>query len=72
LFLAGFETTTNLIGNGVISLLSQPDQMQALRDEPELCANVADELLRHDGTVQLAARYATTDVVFGETTIPAG
>ena len=39
---------------------------------PELAANVPDELLRHDGTVQLAGRFATTDVVFGETTIPAG
>ncbi len=72
LFLAGFETTTNLIGNGVISLLTQPEQMDALRKDPELCANVADELLRHDGTVQLASRYATTDVVFGGMTIPAG
>ena len=72
LFLAGFETTTNLIGNGMISLLSQPDQMDALRAAPELAANVPDELLRHDGTVQLAGRFATTDVVFGETTIPAG
>ena len=72
LFLAGFETTTNLIGNGVISLLSQPDQMDALRADPELCANVADELLRHDGTVQLAGRFATTDVAFGDVTIPAG
>ena len=72
LFLAGFETTTNLIGNGMISLLSQPDQMDALRSRPELAANVADELLRHDGTVQLTGRYATTDVAFGDTTIPAG
>ncbi len=72
LFLAGFETTTNLIGNGMISLLSQPDQMEALRARPELAANVADELLRHDGTVQLAGRFATTDVAFSGTTIPAG
>ena len=72
LFLAGFETTTNLIGNGVIALLSQPDQMEALREDPELCANVAEELLRHDGTVQLTSRFATTDVAFGDVTIPAG
>jgi cytochrome P450 len=72
LFLAGFETTTNLIGNGMISLLSQPDQMEALRADPELCTNVAEELLRHDGTVQLAARFATTDIAFGDATIPAG
>jgi len=72
LFLAGFETTTNLIGNGMISLLTQPDQMDALRAQPDLCANVADELLRHDGTVQLASRFASTDVAFGDVTIPAG
>ena len=72
LFLAGFETTTNLIGNGVISLLSQPEQMDALRADPELCANVSEELLRHDGTVQLAGRFATTDVAFGDVTIPGG
>ena len=72
LFLAGFETTTNLIGNGVISLLSQPDQMDVLRAQPELSVNVADELLRHDGTIQLVGRYATTDVVFSNVTIPAG
>jgi cytochrome P450 len=72
LFLAGFETTTNLIGNGMIALLSQPDQMDALRTQPELCANIADELLRHDGTVQLASRFATTDVAFGDVTIPSG
>ena len=41
-------------------------------DAPELCANVAEELLRHDGTVQLASRYATTDIAFGDVTIPAG
>ena len=56
----------------MISLLSQPDQMDALRTQPELCANVADELLRHDGTVQLTSRYATADVTFGDVTIPAG
>jgi cytochrome P450 len=72
LFLAGFETTTNLIGNGMISLLTQPEQMQALRTNPERCANVAEELLRHDGTVQLASRYATTDIAFRDATIPAG
>ena len=72
LFVAGFETTTNLIGNGMISLLRQPDQLDLLRARPELAANVADELIRHDGTVQLTGRYATTDITFGDVTIPAG
>jgi cytochrome P450 len=72
LFLAGFETTTNLIGNGVISLLAQPEQMDVLRAQPELSVNVADELLRHDGTIQLVGRHATTDIAFGDVTVPAG
>lgn len=72
LFLAGFETTTNLIGNGVLSLLSQPEQMDVLRAQPELSTNVADELLRHDGTIQLANRFATVDLKFGDVTVPAG
>ncbi len=72
LFLAGFETTTSLIGNGVMSLLSQPDQMDVLRSQPELSPNVADELLRHDGTIQLAGRFATVDLNFGDVTVPAG
>ncbi len=72
LFLAGFETTTNLIGNGVLSLLSQPEQMDVLRAQPELSTNVADELLRHDGTIQLANRFATVDLKFGGVTVPAG
>jgi cytochrome P450 len=72
LFLAGFETTTNLIGNGVLSLLAEPDQMDVLRAQPELSTNVADELLRHDGTIQLASCFATVDLKFGDVTIPAG
>jgi hypothetical protein len=46
--------------------------MDALRAQPELCGNVADELLRHDGTVQLTSRFASTDIAFGDATIPAG
>jgi cytochrome P450 len=71
-FFAGFETTTNLIGNGVLALLDQPDQLKLLRDQPELCATLPDELLRHGGTVQLVSRFSTEDIVVGDTTIPAG
>jgi cytochrome P450 len=72
LFVAGYETTTNLIGSGFLSLLSQPDQMEAIRNHPELAENVADELIRHDASFQLTTRYATADVAFGDLTIPAG
>jgi cytochrome P450 len=71
-FAAGFETTTNLIGNGVIGLLRQPDQLQLLRDRPELITELPDELLRYDGTVQMTTRFAKEEIAFGDVTIPAG
>jgi cytochrome P450 len=72
LFVAGFETTTNLIGNGVLALLDQPEQWELLRRRPDLAPAVTDELLRHGGTVQLVSRVATEDVAFGDTVVPAG
>lgn len=72
LFVAGFETTTNLIGNGVLALLDQPDQWELLRERPELASTVTDELLRHGGTVQLVSRVAVDDVAFGDLVVPAG
>ncbi|HVF19983.1 MAG TPA: cytochrome P450 [Mycobacteriales bacterium] len=72
LLFAGFETTTNLIGNGVLALLDQPDQLNLLRAQPELCAHLSDELLRHGGTVQVVNRFTTEDVTIGDTTIPGG
>ena len=72
LFAAGFETTTNLIGNGVMALLDQPEQIALLRQRPELFATLPDELLRHGGTVQLLGRFTTEDVPIGDVTIPAG
>ena len=72
LFVAGFETTTSLIGNAILAFLEQPDQLQALRDDPSLCKNLPQELLRHGGTVQLVSRYAVEDVPIGDQVIPAG
>ncbi len=71
-FFAGFETTTNLIGNGVLAFLDQPDQFALLRARPDLCAGLPHELLRHVGTVQLVNRFTTEDVPVGDTVIPAG
>lgn len=58
LFAAGFETTTNLIGNTMGSLLRHSDQMQALWDEPALVTTAVDEALRWDSPVQIDARSA--------------
>jgi cytochrome P450 len=72
LFGAGFETTTNLIGNGLWGLLQQPDQIEALRTDPSHFELLSEEILRYDGTVQMVARYTNADVEIGDTTIPAG
>ncbi len=72
LFAAGFETTTNLFGNGLLGLLRQPEQIDLLRRDPSLYDNLPDELLRYDGTVQMVNRITEADVEVGDTTIPAG
>jgi cytochrome P450 len=72
LFGAGFETTTSVIGNGLLGLLRHPDQLGLLRADPSLLPNLPDELLRYDGTAQLAARFTTGPAEVGRMTIPAG
>ena len=64
LFLAGHETTTNLIGNGLFALMRHPDQLAALRADPGLVGGAIAELLRFDSPVQFTARVAveTTQV----------
>lgn len=61
LFSAGFETTTHLLGNGLVALLANPDQAQALRTNPALAPTAVEELIRFDSSVQITNRLAMAD-----------
>jgi len=61
----GQETTTNLIGNGVLSLLRNPDQLQRLRDDLTLIPAAVEELLRYESPSQHTARIAPQDTEIG-------
>ena len=71
LFGAGHETTTNLIGNGLLALHRQPDQWQRLKADPSLVPNAVEELLRYDSSVQLTGRVANAEVEIGGVTLGA-
>lgn len=71
-FIAGFITTANLIGNGLLALCQNPDQKARLWAEPELVPNAVEEFLRYDTPVQLIERTALEDVEFDGHKIPAG
>jgi cytochrome P450 len=62
LLIAGNETTTNLIGNGMLALLRHPEQLQALQQNPALIPTAIEELLRYDTPVQLDGRTALEDM----------
>jgi pimeloyl-[acyl-carrier protein] synthase len=72
LLLAGHETTINLIGNGVLALLRNPEQLNRLRENPALIRPAIEELLRYDGPVQMTSRIALEDVEVRGETISAG
>jgi cytochrome P450 len=72
LFIAGHETTMNLIGNGTYALLQHPDQLALVRDDLEMARSAIEELLRYDGPVHVTARVPTEDIDIGGTPIAAG
>lgn len=69
---AGFETTVNLLGNGIRLLIDSPDQLTALQHRPELWPTAVEEILRLDSPVQLTARVAATDSIVAGTPVAAG
>lgn len=72
LFLAGHETTVNLIGNGTNALLDHPDQRALLAADPDLTANAVEELLRWDSPVQFSRRIALEPIELQGCTFEAG
>ncbi|MDX3215424.1 cytochrome P450 [Streptomyces sp. ME02-6991-2B] len=70
---AGYENTVQLIGNAVLALLTHPEQLAALRAEPDRAAAAVEELTRWDGPAPLAIRrFPLQDVAIGGVTVPAG
>jgi len=70
LFVAGHETTTNLIGNGLVTLLRHPDELTRLRTEPARMASAVEEMLRYEGSVTMVSRQTVEPYAIGETVIP--
>jgi cytochrome P450 len=68
----GQETTTNLIGNGLLTLLRRPEELERLRADPELMPSAVEELLRYESPSQHTARLAPADAILGATPIPEG
>jgi cytochrome P450 len=65
LFAAGFETTTNLLTNGIVALLGAPEQFRLLGSRPDLAQPAVEELLRFDSPVQLSSRVVTAPIELG-------
>jgi cytochrome P450 len=72
LLIAGNETTTNLIGNAIVALLTHPDEMAKLQSDPALLPNMIEEALRWDSPVQFLFRTATADTEIAGTKIRQG
>src|SRR6266568_1230642 len=72
LYIAGHETTVNLIAGGTLALLRHPAQLALLREDPALVGNAVEELLRYDSPVQATRRITLEQVSMSGVTIPAG
>ena len=69
---AGFETTVNLLGNGIALLHEHPEQLELLQEKPDLWSRAVDEVLRYDPPVLLTGRSVVNDTVLGGREVPRG
>src|SRR3954452_13669561 len=73
LLFAGYQTTSDFLGNAVVALLTNPEQLDLLRREPDRLPAAVEELLRFDGSVPVSSfRFATEDLEIGGVPVPAG
>ncbi|WP_250291876.1 cytochrome P450 [Frankia sp. CiP1_Cm_nod1] len=72
LYIAGHESTMNLLAGGILALLRHPDQLRLLREEPGLAANAVEEILRYDTPVHLMRRITVEPLAVHGEEIPAG
>ncbi len=72
LLIAGHETTTHLIGNGLLALISNPQQQLRLRADPALASNAVEEFLRYDPPIYMLFRQAAVDVRVQDMRVAAG
>lgn len=72
LLAAGFETTSYLIGNGMLALLRYPDQCKLMIEQPTILPSAIEELLRYDSSVQFTGRMAGADIEWHGQHIPKG
>jgi pimeloyl-[acyl-carrier protein] synthase len=71
-FMAGHETTTNLLGNGMLTLLRHPDELARLRANPQLMPGAVEEMLRFESPANVVARITRTPLRISGVDIPAG
>jgi cytochrome P450 len=72
LLIAGNETTTNLIGNGMLALLRHPDERRRLQADPSLLPGAVDEMLRYDGPAQMTSRIVMEELTFRDRQVKPG
>jgi len=72
LFVAGHETTTNLLGNGLLTLLRHPQALARLRADPQAMPGAVDEMLRYESSVNMVVRHVVEPYAIGDSVVPSG